>query len=773
MIGSPTHGLSIRVTGLVQGVGFRPFVWRIAREEGLTGSVLNDGSGVLAEAFGPQAGLARFLERLQGEAPALARVEHVSSAPLIGKVAPDAFTIAQSLPGAVSTGIVPDAAMCSACRAEIEDKGARRYRYPFTNCTECGPRLTIIEAIPYDRAATSMKVFAMCPACRAEYEDPSDRRFHAQPIACPDCGPRVWLEDPSGHCLEGDPIAKAGAALSQGRILAIRGLGGFHLACDATDPAAVALLRARKHRPDKPLAVMVQDLAAARALAHVSDEAAKALTSPAAPIVLLPMIGGALAQGVAPEQDHIGLMLAYTPLHHLLLSAAARPLVMTSGNLSSEPQAISNDAARARLSGLCDLLLLHDREIVRRVDDSVVQSAPGGPLVLRRARGLAPSPLRLPDGFADTQDVLALGGDLKAAFCLLGAGRAILSEHLGDLEEPQTQGEYLERLADYQRLFAFAPARVALDAHEGYFSSRLGQEAFGALPQVRVQHHHAHLAACLVENGHDPADGKAVGIVLDGTGMGSDGTLWGGEILVGDYTGFERAAHFLPVALPGGDRAAREPWRVAIAHLRAAFGEAWRERCTASGLVTLGAHKGAAMIEQMITRGLNAPLSSSAGRLFDAVAAVLGIAPERQSYEGQCGMTLEALARGAGDETGFYALEREGAGAGAGTVLSWCGLWQGLLEDMARGVSPERLSRRFHNTLIEALSQTAAQAAAEQGLDKVALSGGVMQNAVLRTGLADRLRQRGLTPLMHSQIPASDGGLALGQAAIAACAEVP
>lgn len=762
-------GLRIRVRGLVQGVGFRPFVWRIAYEEGIRGRVLNDGGGVLIDGFAAAGALARFSARLAAEAPPLSRIESVTSEPLAG-IAPEGFSIVQSEGGAVSTGIVPDAAICPACRAEIFDPSNRRYRYPFTNCTHCGPRLSIIERIPYDRAGTSMRAFRMCPSCQAEYDDPSDRRFHAQPNACAQCGPSIWLEDASGKVSVPDTLVGSVERLLAGFIVAIKGIGGFHLACDATDEAPVAALRSRKKRDWKPFAVMVRDMAQARELAEIGEADAALMESAAASVAIVSAKPDRLAAGIAPGHDRIGLMLPYTPLHCLLMEAAGRPLVMTSANISGEPQVTGNAQARRKLHGIADFWLMHDRDIVNRLDDSVVLAAEDGPMVLRRARGMAPEPLPLPDGFGDAPRVLAMGGDLKAAFALLDRGRAILSQHMGDLEDAEAHDDYRRNLDLYRRLFDFTPDVVAVDRHEGYHSARLGR-ALAAAGQgarlVEAQHHHAHLAACLFENGV-AAHGKAVGIILDGTGAGLDGTVWGGEILFGGYRDFRREARFAPVALPGGAQAVREPWRNAAAHLLAAFGMDWRERIAGTAFAERIAAKPAATIERMIARGVNAPLSSSAGRLFDAAAAMLGQAFDRQDYEGQTGMELEALARPFADDEIGYATE---SAAVAPAEIRWDVMWDAMLRDLRSGVEAGRIAARFHLAIAAAAVAQAAATAARHDCARIALSGGVMQNSLLANAIARRLRKAGFEVLVHRRIPPNDGGLAIGQAAIAALSD--
>ncbi|MCC2111170.1 MAG: carbamoyltransferase HypF, partial [Hyphomicrobiales bacterium] len=494
---SASQGRHIRVRGLVQGVGFRPHVWRVAKAFGLSGEVLNDGAGVAIEAWGEAEAIAGFLERLRAEAPPLSRIDGIETEPLSGVAPVGGFRIAVSGHGPVATGVVPDAATCPACRSEIADPADRRYRYPFTNCTHCGPRLSIVREIPYDRATTSMSVFEMCPDCRAEYENPADRRFHAQPNACPVCGPKAWLEDRSGPRTSEDPIAETAALLSDGAIVAVKGIGGFHLACDATDDGAVDELRRRKHRADKPLALMAADLTIARKYAEIGAEEAALMECAAAPIVLVPSAGRPLARGIAPGQDHVGFMLPYTPLHHLLMQNLDRPIVLTSGNLSDEPQVIANDEARERLADIADFWLMHDREIVNRLDDSVMRCDRPGPSILRRARGLAPAPLPLAEGFADAPKILAMGGELKSTFCLLSGGQAILSQHIGDLEEAGTHADYRKNLALYRHMFDFDPEVIAVDRHPDYLSTQWGEalaEETGSTI-VAVQHHHAHLAA--------------------------------------------------------------------------------------------------------------------------------------------------------------------------------------------------------------------------------------------------------------------------------------
>lgn len=840
----------IRVRGLVQGVGFRPTVWRLARELGLGGDVRNDGEGVLIQVRGDEAALDAFCQRLVSECPVLARIDSLERHPWPeGLAAPAstltsvsvsvsvpvsveaAFHILPSLSGRIETGVVADAATCAACAAEIADPADRRYRYPFANCTHCGPRLSIVRAIPYDRANTSMAAFPLCPDCRREYEDPADRRFHAQPIACPVCGPRAWLEDAQGRPITPasldavDAVAAASRLLAQGQILAIKGIGGFHLACDATNAQAVAALRQRKGRYRKPFALMARDLEVIRGYAWLGEVEAAGLQSPAAPVMLLDQKRPdnlPLAVDVAPGQTTLGFMLPYSPLHRLLLQDWDRPLIMTSGNRSEEPQCIANDEARQRLAGLADALLLHDREILNRVDDSVLRVMDDEVRPLRRARGLAPLPLNLPPGFAAAPPLLALGGELKNTFCLLrpapdpglaaaqspaatAPAQAILSQHLGDLEDARTAREFERTLGLYQALFHHQPAILALDLHPDYRSTLVG-EALAAergIEVIRVQHHFAHIASVLADAGWPLDAGPVLGIAFDGLGWGGDGTVWGGEFLVADYRGFERLGQLRPVPLPGGARAIREPWRNLYAQLATCLG--WvqvRADFPHLDLTRYLARKPLATLDTMMARGLNAPLTSSAGRLFDAVAAALGLCRDAIAYEGQAAIELETLAVTAGAQA-LAAGETYPFGLIAAKgrwLLDPTPCWRRLLEDLAHvssALSRESggqvlrvqdrwatgqviqqqalgaIAARFHLGLARAAAALAVRLAEDRGLNTVALSGGVMQNKTLFEALVRDLRDRGMRVLSHRQVPANDGGLALGQAVIAAATLIP
>ncbi len=900
----------IRVRGLVQGVGFRPTVWRLARELGLAGDVRNDGEGVLIRVQADQTDLDDFCRRLLEECPVLARIDAVERGPLTEPLAGDGFHILASTAGPIATGVVADAATCAACTAEIADPADRRYRYPFANCTHCGPRLSIIRAIPYDRANTSMAAFPLCPDCRREYEDPADRRFHAQPIACPVCGPRVWLEGTTGlatpdrepawsgvaepvppltsadlpgaprdACDAGfapfarldpatfgaqDAVAAASRLLAQGKILAIKGIGGFHLACDASNAQAVAILRQRKGRYRKPFALMARDLEVIRRFVHLAEAETSLLASPAAPVVLLearypvqeaskdgtfpkgsentaassaatgragwrragvstagmrsPSLQGRIhgaprppspgpdnpaitnlgynrdmpkaeaanlrasevaaliAPEVAPGQTTLGFMLPYSPLHHLLLQDWGRPLVMTSGNRSEEPQCIANDEAHQRLAGLADVLLLHDRDILNRVDDSVMRVMDGAPQPLRRARGLAPAPIPLPPGFEAAPPILAMGGELKNTLCLLRPGQAILSQHLGDLEDART-AEGFERTLDlYQQLFQHEPLAIALDRHPDYRSTWVGRALAAArgIEVIAVQHHFAHLASVLADAGWPLEGGKVLGLAFDGLGWGEDGSVWGGEFLLADYRGWERLGHLRSVPLPGGTRAMREPWRNLYAQLATCLG--W-EACIAAypdlEMVRYLAAKPLATLDTMMARGLNSPLTSSAGRLFDAVAAALGICRDAIAYEGQAAIELETLAIRAtkGEEGGAYPFGL--IMAGDRWLLDPAPMWRALLADLASGRNPGIMAARFHLGLAQSAADLASRLAAKRGIATIALSGGVFQNKTLFEAITQRLRQQGLRVLTHHQVPANDGGLALGQAVAAAATLIP
>jgi len=752
----------IRVRGIVQGVGFRPAVWRLARSLGLSGEVRNDGDGVAIRLYGVPAEIDDFITRLRRDPPPLARIDTLEIEGTEPGELPSGFHIVPSEGGTIRTLVSPDVATCPDCLAEVLSDSDRRAGHPFANCTHCGPRLSILRELPYDRAHTSMAEFPMCPQCAAEYADPADRRFHAQPIACPECGPRLWLSDRTGQAQSCDnPIAEAARRLREGQILAIKGVGGFHLVADATCGDTLETLRQRKRRPRKPLALMARDLEVITRYRTLSTAEQRALEDRAAPIVLLEHPGPEpLPEAVAPGSGALGFMLPHSPLHHLLARHFDTPLVFTSGNASGRPQCTDNEEALARLGEIADAFLLHDRAIVNRVDDSVLRLIDGAPAPLRRARGFAPAPLPLPPGLEDAPPLLALGGELKNTFCLLREGQAILSQHIGDLEQADTWRDWQDQLERFATLFAHRPQAIAIDGHPGYRSSAWGRDrATGeGLPLITVQHHHAHLAACLAEHGVPADAGPSLGIVLDGIGHGEDGSGWGGELLVGDYRGFRRIARLRPAALPGGAQAMREPWRNLAARLLS----------EAPGMlerIEVLADRPLEILRRMIERGVNSPPASSAGRLFDAVAALLGLAPTHQSFEGEAAMALEQAAHAAerGHPCRLDARERDGL-----VELDPAPLWPALIEGIEQGVPAGPLARGFHEALAEAFAQAAIAAAQKLRIARVALSGGVLQNRLLAEQLCERLRAADLQVLIHRQVPANDGGLALGQACIAA-----
>jgi len=770
----------IRVRGLVQGVGFRPTVWQIAKACGLTGRVWNDAWGVQIEVWGGDAQIDEFVQRLQTEAPPLASIEALERLRVDAGDPPEDFTIVPSRSGEVRTGVVADAATCQTCLADVFDPNNRRYRYPFTNCTHCGPRLSIIRSIPYDRASTSMSVFPQCGACQAEYDDPADRRYHAQPNACGDCGPRIWLEDVEGNPVdfagEVDAIARAASLIKQGDIVAIKGIGGVHLACDASNSATVERLRQRKRRYHKAFALMARDVGMIREYVHLNALQESALSSPAAPIVVLERHGrGRLASAVAPGQNTLGFMLPYTPLHHLLMQGLEHPIVLTSGNCSDEPQCIDNAESHQRLGAIADYWLLHDREIVNRLDDSVVRVLAGKLRLLRRARGYAPAPLTLPEGFEAAPPVLAFGAELKNTFCLLQDGKAILSQHMGDLENSATYADYRHNLALYQNLYQHQPRVLAVDMHPNYLSTQWGRRRAEAesLQLEEVQHHHAHIAACMAEHGI-PLDAPPVlGIALDGLGFGEDGAIWGGEFIKADYLGFERLASFQPAAMIGGARAMYEPWRNTYAHLRLALD--WRQisdRYAGLELIRFLRDKPLANIDTMLERGLNSPTASSCGRLFDAVAAALGLCREGVSHEGQAAIELEALVDLAEFEQdisgyGYRLMSHQGL-----LQLNWRPLWEAILSDLDEGVTDGVIAARFHAGVARAVAETGIALCRQYHLGKVVLSGGVFQNRLLLERVFELLQKTGLTVLAPEQTPSNDGGVSLGQAVVAAARRI-
>ncbi len=754
----------LRVTGTVQGVGFRPFVYRHARALGLSGFVRNDSAGVLIEVEGGDDAVAELAHLIEHSAPPLARVAAVTAEPVapLGNGAAGGFTIeASDHAGAEAAAVSVDTATCAECLAEVDDPGDRRHRYPFTNCTNCGPRYTIVLGVPYDRPATTMAGFAMCPACQAEYDDPGDRRFHAQPNACPVCGPRLAWRDPSGNALaEGDEaLAATVAALCAGAVVGVKGLGGYHLAADATSEAAVAELRRRKARDDKPFAVMAADLDEAGRLVVLDERAVTALCSPRRPIVLAPRRGGSpVVDAVAPGLPELGVFLPYSALHHLLLADVGRPLVLTSGNLSDDPIAHQDDDAVARLGPMVDGLLTNDRPIHIRCDDSVVRALPTRTQVLRRSRGYAPEPLRLP--MPTPRHILAVGAELKNTIAVARDGVVVASHHIGDLEHLTTYRSFLQALDHLPRLYAVQPELVAYDLHPEYLSTKVALEL--GLPTVGVQHHHAHVASCLVEHGRlDPV----LGIAFDGTGYGPDATLWGGELLVADLSGYERVGHLRPLAMPGGVAAIREPWRMALAWLAAAEGvdAAIADRLVPAGLD--GPHRAA--MADLVARGAG-PVTSSVGRLFDAAAALLGVR-SRVTYEAQAAIELEALAATVDrSEAPRYPGTVAVTDHGGVAVLDPTPLIATVRAQRDGGTPLPLVAAGFHEALGRAVAALGADLAARRSLRSVVLTGGVFQNARLTEIVAGHLAGAGLEVLLHGGVPCGDGGISLGQAAIAA-----
>jgi hydrogenase maturation protein HypF len=755
----------IETEGVVQGVGFRPFVYRLARRFGIRGFVLNSSQGVAIEAEGDENAIDSFLEALKAELPPLARIDSLS----VSRIKPlgeDHFIIRESMPAAGQFALVPpDVATCRACLFDVTTVGNRRYGYPFTNCTNCGPRYTIIRDVPYDRPKTTMETFVMCPSCQAEYDNPLNRRFHAEPNACPECGPGLALLS-AEEMAAGTPaefakgfrnaaiLERARGLLERGEILAVKGLGGFHLACDASNDSTVALLRRRKRRNGKAFAIMARNLAAAERLCLLADADRALLVCPQRPIVLVPRRQGARAsQHLAPGNVRLGVMLPYTPLHHLLFEEAEYDvLVMTSGNVSEEPIVNRNEDAWERLKGLADYFLLHNREIQTRVDDSVIQSFEDRLYPVRRSRGFAPDPIDLR---MNVREVLACGGELKNTLCLTKDHYAILSQHIGDLENLETMDFFRETLGHLQRFFRVAPEAVAHDLHPNYLSTRFALKQSDLRP-IGVQHHHGHIASCMADNG---IDGKVIGVALDGTGYGTDGQIWGGEFLACDFEEFERYGHFVYVPLAGGDNAVRQPWRSALAYLDLAFGDE-----TASFRLPLFEAippSQIAFVRAMISGRVQTVQSSSCGRLFDAVASILGVRQET-TYEGQAAMELEAVA---GRAEGSYAFDIID---GHPFQIDLRGAIRLIAEDFLRGVAVPQISARFHRTMAQVVVAGCEMIRASAGLNRICLSGGTFQNLRLLEHSLAGLRERGFETFIHRRVPPNDGGLSLGQAVIAA-----
>ena len=756
----PIKRAKISVRGIVQGVGFRPFVYQLAHKHGLKGWVCNTSGDVKIEVEGSTGSLHLFLEQLKTKTPPLALIEEIHHRDL----PPDGYQFFEIRESKPEKGkyqrISPDIATCPLCLKEILDKNDRRYRYPFTNCTNCGPRFTIIKDIPYDRQETTMRTFTMCPECQTEYDNPVDRRFHAQPNCCPACGPRLELTDQAGKTIVSqDPVRDVCAFLKQGKIVALKGLGGFLLACDATNESAVVTLRQKKKRLFKPFAVMVVSLEEAKKFCWVSSEEGDLLASTKAPIVLLRLKDkGLIVSAVAPNLNYVGVMLPYTPLHHLLMHEVALPLVMTSGNLSEEPIAKDNDEALRRLSGIADYFLIHNRDIHVQFDDSVAMFEINKPQVLRRARSYAPDPIHLP---FHAQEILACGAELKNTFCITRDGYAFISQHIGDLDNLETLDHFKKVLDHYKKLFRLTPRIIVCDQHPDYLSSRYAQELKTKNNDhtlIPVQHHHAHIVSCIAENNVAP---PVLGVAFDGTGYGEDGALWGGEFLMVDYARFQRLGHLEYVPMPGGERAIKKPFRMAISYLVNLFGkQILNQRLPFLEGVKEGELD---VIQQQIEKRINSPLTSSCGRLFDGVSALLNVRNE-VDYEGQAAIELEMIA-GAGKDTGrkyFFAV-REEKGR---TIVRLREVFAAILEDLNRGVPETVISSCFHHAIARMVVRMCQKFSRETGIKKVVLSGGVFQNRLLLRLTSDYLKKTGLNVIAHREVPTNDGGISLGQAVI-------
>ena len=737
----------------MQGVGFRPFIYQLAGRFGLAGTVSNDTRGVTIEVEGDAGALDRFFAAVQNERPPLAAIQKIDIQ-IVPTQGASGFRI---LPSAVDQArraqISPDTFVCDDCLKELFDPGDRRYRYPFINCTNCGPRYTIVTGIPYDRALTTMADFPLCADCRTEYEDPASRRFHAQPNACPACGPQLQLLDADGRQLAmGDPIAAAICRLREGQVLAIKGLGGYHLAVDADNQAAVLELRRRKQRDEKPFALMAGSLDAARRFALAGGDEARLLEGVERPIVLLrKRPGHNLAESIAPANRYYGVMLPYTPLHYLLLQEDFAALVMTSANLSDEPIAFEDDEARQRLATISDAFLVHDRRIHTRTDDSIARVMAGRPLLLRRSRGFVPRALALP---GVGHSVLAVGAELKNVVCLTRGDRAFLSQHVGDLKNLEVYASFRKTIDHLRSILEVRPELVAHDLHPDYYSTLYALEGSG-LPAFAVQHHHAHLASCLAE--HGTAE-PAIGVIFDGIGYGDDGHIWGGEFLVGDFKEYQRAGHFRYQKMPGGDLATREPWRMALSYLLSLYGEVPDGLGTFAGI----AASELSLVAQATAKGVNAPLASSCGRLFDAVAALLGLR-QRVSFEGQAAMQLEMIADPAQSQPYPYLLSQDAGGI----IFDPLPLVEAITKDISSGRSAAEVAGRFHLTLAMMIAEVCAQIRLRTSLSLVVLSGGVFQNCLLTEMVLARLEKSEFKVLTHSLVPPNDGGLALGQAVVA------
>lgn len=748
----------ITVKGIVQGVGFRPFIYSLANRYSLSGYVLNDSGGVIVDAEGEESSLEQFIRDVVVDAPPLAEVEDIHWIPL-PVAGYDSFSIEESRAEEEKSVLIsPDISICEDCLRELFDTYDFRYRYPFINCTNCGPRFTIIRDVPYDRGKTTMAKFPMCATCRWEYEDPANRRFHAQPNACPACGPQVVLLDKRGNPVEGSGvIASVQELLRNGEMVAIKGIGGYHLACDARNSQAVTTLRKRKYREDKPFALMAYDVDSVREICEVSPSEEKLLLSPSRPIVLMRKKGHcSVAEDVAPHQRYLGVMLPYTPLHCLLLHGTGLILVMTSGNRSDEPIAHEDGEAFSKLGGIAGYFLIHNRDIHIRCDDSVARAWRDQPILIRRARGYVPSPMRLP--FSLERHILSCGAELKNTFCLAKDDRAFVSHHIGDLDSVETLRSFEQGIEHFKRLFAIEPEVVAYDLHPEYLSTKYALALEGN-HKLGVQHHHAHIVSCMVDNG---IEGKVIGVAFDGTGYGLDGTIWGGEFLVADFYDFQRLAHLKPLPLPGGEAAIREPWRMAVSYLYAVYGDDFLK--LDFELVNRIDRGRLRLVKQMMDRRFNSPPTSSMGRLFDAVSSLLGIR-DRVNYEGQAAVELEMIA-GEDCSNGYEC--RVTNGRDDTLIIETVGLIQGVVEDLGAGIERSVISAKFHNTVAHMILDVCRRIRDKSGIGRVALSGGVFQNMFLLQRVDRLLFKAGFDVYTHHRVPPNDGGISLGQAVVAA-----
>jgi hydrogenase maturation protein HypF len=745
----------LKVYGIVQGVGFRPFVFQLAQKYKLKGEVANTSSGVSIHIEGLAEHLTSFEADLATEAPPLAYIVDIASQTGTVKHCSDFAIVKSQGESKMSTLISPDVSVCDDCLAELLDPGDRRYRYPFINCTNCGPRYTIIDDIPYDRPKTSMRHFKMCPACQAEYDDPTNRRFHAQPNACDDCGPHVGLFDNLKNEIDKqDPIGKAVELLKQGNILAIKGLGGYHLAADAANSDAVLRLRRRKIREEKPFAIMSADLATIRCYAAVNDEAERLLTSIQRPIVLVrKKTPNSISDQVAPRNNYFGVMLPYTPLHYLLLKHDFTALVMTSGNLSEEPIAIDNEDAFKRLTAIADYFLIHDRDIYLRSDDSIVRHIAGAERFIRRSRGFVPIPIFLNE---EVPPILACGAELKNTICVTMQDKAFLSQHIGDLENIATN-EFFKLTVDHlKRILDIHPEIIACDMHPDYLSTQFAEEQ-ATIPNIQVQHHHAHIVSCMAEH---KLEGAVIGLSFDGTGYGIDGALWGGEILITEAHDFKRAGHLAYVAMPGSSAAIKEPWRMAISYLQDAYGADFYNLDLP--ILRDLERENVAVISEMIAKGINSPLTSSLGRLFDGVAAICGIR-SRVNFEGQAAMELEMLATESLESRYDYKWQTDDV-----LRIPTAPIIRGVVSDVQNRVSVPDIAAKFHRTLICLFADLCNMIRMDRGLNRVVLSGGCFQNANLLSGMIRALEDNKFEVFSHEQVPTNDGGISLGQAVVAA-----